>query len=225
MVEKKDVLESAALFAGIKPELIPGLLRCIGAREVKVPKGGRIIKEGEPAAQFGILLSGSGRSVKTYAEGRVILIMLLSPGSKIGVLRSACPDHISPVSVQADEDSSILMVWFAGLMARCAEHCPQHERLIQNYAGVVARKGLILHERSDCLLRPTVRAKIMAYLNRASREQGGFSIKLPPDRSAMAEYLNVDRSALSRELSSMKRDGLINYYKSNFELKYGDNNG
>ena len=210
MVEKKDVLESAALFAGIKPELIPGLLRCIGAREVKVPKGGRIIKEGEPAAQFGILLSGSGRSVKTYAEGRVILIMLLSPGSKIGVL---------------DEDSSILMVWFAGLMARCAEHCPQHERLIQNYAGVVARKGLILHERSDCLLRPTVREKIMAYLNRASREQGGFSIKLPPDRSAMAEYLNVDRSALSRELSSMKRDGLINYYKSNFELKYGDNNG
>ena len=206
MVEKKDVLESAALFAGIKPELIPGLLRCIGAREVKVPKGGRIIKEGEPAAQFGILLSGSGRSVKTYAEGRVILIMLLSPGSK-------------------DEDSSILMVWFAGLMARCAEHCPQHERLIQNYAGVVARKGLILHERSDCLLRPTVREKIMAYLNRASREQGGFSIKLPPDRSAMAEYLNVDRSALSRELSSMKRDGLINYYKSNFELKYGDNNG
>lgn len=65
----------------------------------------------------------------------------------------------------------------------------------------------------------------MAYLNRASREQGGFSIKMPPDRSAMAEYLNVDRSALSRELSSMKRDGLINYYKSNFELKYGDNNG
>ena len=63
MVEKKDVLESAALFAGIKPELILGLLRCIGAREVKVPKGGRIIKEGEPAAQFGILLSGSGRSV------------------------------------------------------------------------------------------------------------------------------------------------------------------
>lgn len=55
----------------------------------------------------------------------------------------------------------------------------------------------------------------MAYLNRASREQGGFSIKMPPDRSAMAEYLNVDRSALSRELSSMKRDGLINYYKSN----------
>jgi CRP-like cAMP-binding protein len=225
MVEKKDVLESAALFAGIKPELILRLLRCIGAREVKVPKGGRIIEEGEPVAQFSILLSGSGRSVKTDAEGRVILITLLSPGSEIGVLLCANPDHRSPVTVQADEDSSVLMVRFSGLMARCAENCPQHERLIQNYAGVLARKGLTLHERIDCLLRPTVREKIMAYLNRASREQGGFSIKLPPDRSAMAEYLNVNRSALSRELSSMKHDGLIDYYKSNFELKYGNHNG
>ena len=225
MVEKKDVLESAALFAGIKPELILRLLRCIGAREVKVPKGGRIIEEGEPVAQFSILLSGSGRSVKTDAEGRVILIRLLSPGSEIGVLLCANPDHRSPVTVQADEDSSVLMVRFSGLMARCAENCPQHERLIQNYAGVLARKGLTLHERIDCLLRPTVREKIMAYLNRASREQGGFSIKLPPDRSAMAEYLNVNRSALSRELSSMKHDGLIDYYKSNFELKYGNHNG
>lgn len=124
MVEKKDVLESAALFAGIKPELILGLLRCIGAREVKVPKGGRIIEEGEPAAQFGILLSGSGRSVKTDAEGRVILITLLSPGSEIGVLLCANPDHRSPVTVQADEDSSVLMVQFASLMPRCAENCP-----------------------------------------------------------------------------------------------------
>lgn len=141
------------------------------------------------------------------------------------MLLCANPDHRSPVTVQADEDSSVLMVRFSGLMARCAENCPQHERLIQNYAGVLARKGLTLHERIDCLLRPTVREKIMAYLNRASREQGGFSIKLPPDRSAMAEYLNVNRSALSRELSSMKHDGLIDYYKSNFELKYGNHNG
>ena len=211
MVEKRDVLESAALFAGLRPELIPGLLRCIDAREVNVPKGGHIIEEGEPVAQFGILLSGSGRAVKTDVEGRVILITLLSPGSEIGVLLCANPDHRSPV--------------FSDLMARCAENCFQHERLIQNYAGVVARKGLTLHERIDCLLRPTVREKIMAYLNRVSREQGGYSIKLPLNRSAMAEYLNVDRSALSRELSSMKRDGLIDYYKSNFELKYGNHNG
>lgn len=225
MVEKRDVLESAALFAGLRPELIPGLLRCIDAREVNVPKGGHIIEEGEPVAQFGILLSGSGRTVKTDVEGRVILITLLSPGSEIGVLLCANPDHRSPVTVKADEDSSVLMVRFSDLMARCAENCFQHERLIQNYAGVVARKGLTLHERIDCLLRPTVREKIMAYLNRVSREQGGYSIKLPLNRSAMAEYLNVDRSALSRELSSMKRDGLIDYYKSNFELKYGNHNG
>lgn len=225
MVEKKNVLESTALFTGIRPELIPGLLRCIGAREVKVPKGGRIIEEGSPVVEFGILLSGSGQSVKTDAEGRVILITLLSPGSEIGVLLCACPDHRSPVTVQADEASTVLMVRFGGLMTRCAENCPQHERLVQNYVGIVARKGLILHERIDCLLRPTMREKIMAYLNRVSCEQGGSSIRLPLDRSAMAEYLNVDRSALSRELSSMKRDGLIDYYKSHFEIKRGDHNG
>ena len=110
------------------------------------------------------------------------------------------------------------MIPFDRLMARCPQNCSQHERLVRNYVGIVAQKGLLLHERIDCLLRPSVRGKIMAYLSRVSGEQGSDTILLPLDRSAMAEYLNVDRSALSSELSKLQGEGLLRFHKNHFEL-------
>ena len=89
---------------------------------------------------------------------------------------------------------------------------------MKNYISIVAEKGLVLHERINCLLKPTVREKIMAYLLRVSREQARSSFQIPLNRNAMAEYLNVERSALSRELSGMKRDGLIDYHRNHFTL-------
>lgn len=217
-MEKNNVVSGTALFAGIAPDLIPGLLTCIGAKEVSFLKGSRLIEEGEKTDRFGIMLTGRGRTVKTDATGRVILIALLSPGSEIGVLLSASPGYESPVTVLAEEASTVLMIPYDRLMARCPQNCPQHERLVRNYVSIVAQKGLLLHERIDCLLRPSVRGKIMAYLSRVSGEQGSDTILLPLDRSAMAEYLNVDRSALSRELSRMKKDGFIDYHKNCFRL-------
>lgn len=77
---------------------------------------------------------------------------------------------------------------------------------------------LVLHERIDCLLRPTIREKILTYLWWMSREQQKRTFTIPMNRNAMAEYLNVERSALSRELSYMKRDGVIDYHKNTFRL-------
>ena len=76
----------------------------------------------------------------------------------------------------------------------------------------------MLHERIDCLLRPTIREKIRTYLWRVSRDQQKRTVPIPMNRNAMAEYLNVERSALSRELSYMKRDGIIDYHKNMFRL-------
>lgn len=76
----------------------------------------------------------------------------------------------------------------------------------------------MLHERLDCLLRPTARDKILTYLKNFSGLENGLPFTIPLDRNAMAEYLNMDRSALSRELSGMKKDGIIDYYKSTFRL-------
>ena len=218
LIEQVETLAQTILFSGIKPKEIGGLLDCVHARRVEYAKGEMIIEEGNAISDFGILLSGHARSIKWDATDRLIIITLLQQGSEVGVLLAASPERESPVSVQAQADVSALLIPFDCLLARCAKACPKHDRLLRNYIGIVAGKGLVLHDRIDCLLKPTLRDKIMNYLLRVSREQQSPAFTIPMNRNAMSEYLNIERSALSRELSYMKRDGLIDYHRNRFEV-------
>jgi CRP-like cAMP-binding protein len=148
----------------------------------------------------------------------VIILTLLEPGGEFGVLVAARTGSTSPVTVQAQDDVSVLFLPFQRLVSPCGRGCGSHETLLRNYIGVLADKGLELHERINCLLRPSAREKILVYLHRVSHEQGSQTISLPFNRNEMASYLNIERSALSRELSAMKRDGLIEYHRNTFRV-------
>lgn len=206
------------LFDGITPEEADGLLECVHARRVEYAKGELMVEEGSATPCFGLVLSGYAHSVKRDASGRMIIIALLQKGSVFGVLVAASQDCASPVSVEAQDHVSALLIPFDRIITRCEKACPQHDRLLRNYVRIVAEKGLELHERLACLLKPTVRDKIMAYLTQTAREQKSRLFVVPLNRNAMAEYLNVERSALSRELSNMKRDELIDYHLNRFKL-------
>ena len=84
---------------------------------------------------------------------------------------------------------------------------------------MVAEKSMVLHERIDCLIRHSVKEKVLAYLNRVAKEQRSYTIKLHLNRNELAQYLNVERSALSRELSRMMDDGIIEYKKNMFKIQ------
>lgn len=216
-----DYLEDLAqmnLFSGIDPEGIAELLDCLQARRVQYGRGEMIIEEGSRVRKFGVVLSGHARSIKWDTSDRVIILTLLEKGSEIGVLLAAQPEKESPVSIQAQDNVSVLMIPYDRILASCARACPKHDRLLRNYISIVAEKGLVLHERIDCLLKPTVREKILTYLLYISREQKSDSFQIPLNRNAMSEYLNIERSALSRELSNLKRDGLIDYRLNSFTL-------
>ncbi|MFR1478963.1 MAG: Crp/Fnr family transcriptional regulator [Hydrogeniiclostridium mannosilyticum] len=206
------------LFSGIEPEEIAGLLDCLRAGCVSYSSGEMIIEEGSRVHKIGVMLSGHARSIKWDASDRVIILTMLGKGSEIGVLLAAQPERESPVSVQAQDDISVLMIPYDRTLAPCVKACSKHSRLLRNYISVVAEKGLVLHERINCLLKPTVRGKILAYLRQVSRDQKSNSFQVPFNRNGMSEYLNIERSALSRELSSMKRDGLIDYHRNEFRL-------
>ena len=218
MNELIEDLKQTNLFSGIEPQEIDGLLHCLCARYVRYVKGDTIIEEGNKVYDFGIMLSGHGRAIKWDSSDRIIIITLLKKGSEIGVILAASSDHKSPVTVEAQDDVLVLRIPFERVLTRCKKACPRHDQLLRNYINIVAEKGLVLHERIDCLLRPTIREKILTYLWRMSREQQKRTFTIPMNRNAMAEYLNVERSALSRELSYMKRDGVIDYHKNTFRL-------
>ncbi len=211
-------LTKTTLFSGIEQHDLKKLLTCIHARVVGYKKNELIVEQGSKVYDFGIMLSGHGRTFKVDAMGKVIIITLLKKYSEIGVILAASFDHKSPVSVQAQEDLSVLSIPYDGLITGCKYNCTQHNRLLRNYINIVAERGLVLHERIDCLLKPTIREKILSYLTRVSYEQNSRTFFVPVDRYAMSEYLNIERSALSRELSKMKWDGIIEFYKNTFKL-------
>lgn len=218
MSEFIEDLKQTNLFFDMESQEIDGLLHCLCPKYVRYAKGDYIIEEGERIYDFGIMLSGHGSAIKWDLSGRVIIISLLKKGSEIGVILAASKDHRSPVTVQAQDDVLVLQIPFECVLARCEKACPRHDKFMRNYINIVAEKGLVLHERIDCLLRPTIREKVLTYLWRISHEQQKKTFTIPMDRNAMAEYLNVERSALSRELSRMKRDGMIDYHKNMFRL-------
>ena len=206
------------LFSGITEADLPKLLNCIQSRIVEFKRGDLIIEEGTSVTEFGVLLSGQARSIKWDLSGRLIIISFIEPQSVMGVLVASRADSVSPVSVEATEDCRVMLIPFARLLSRCSGNCAGHDQLLRNYVSAVADKGLELHERINCLLKPTVREKILTFLQRTARQKKSQSFHIQMDRNDMAEYLNVERSALSRELSKMKKDGLLNYRKDWFEL-------
>ena len=137
---------------------------------------------------------------------------------RIGVLLAASCNRKSPVTVEATEQLKLLSISIDNIVTRCKHSCLYQDIFLRNYLDIVAEKSMVLHDRIDCLIRHSVREKILAYLTRISNEKNCNSFNISFDRHAMAEYLNVDRSALSRELSRMKKDGLIDFYKNKFSL-------
>ncbi len=220
MVDYEE-LSRMEMFSGIEPGELAELLGCLSARRAEYAKDEFIVEEGNYVPDFGVILSGHGRSVKWDASGRMFIVTLLEKGSVIGVLLAARRERESSVFVQAVDDAAVLLIPFDKLVARCERACSKHEVLLRNYISAVADKGLVLHERISCLLRPTVREKVMLYLRQAAKERRSRVFDIPLNRNAMAEYLNVERSALSRELSAMKRDGLIDYHLNSFKLLWG----
>ncbi len=213
-----EILQQTRIFNGIVKEDIEKILKCIHARQIEYEKGEMVIEEGSVVRDIGIVLSGHGRSIKQDVSGKTLIVTLLEKGSLIGVLLAASRERKSPVSVQAQDFLSVLSIPVEKVICPCTKACLKHNVLLHNYMDSIAEKALILHDRNDCLIKSTVREKILSYLIRVAREDESHTFTILLDRNSMAEYLNVERSALSRELSRMKKDGLIDYYKNSFKL-------
>ena len=207
MTKYIEILKQTSFFYGIEEEEIEKTLQCMDTRYSEYEKGEIVISEGSVVHDIGIVLSGHGRSIKQDVSGKTLIITLLEPGSFIGVLLAASRGHKSPVSVQAKAHLSVLFIPIEKLICRCVKTCPKHDILLCNYIEGIAEKALVLHDRNDCLIKSTVREKILAYLIRVAREEESRTFTIPLDRNSMAEYINVERSALSRELSRIKKMG------------------
>lgn len=206
------------LFFGINKEDLPSMLTCLGSFERKYKKGEIILLESNEVRSVGIILSGTVHMIKEDAKGYQTLLVTLKKGELFGESFS-CGSHLDArVSFFAAASCIVLFLPFYKIIHSCKMSCTFHHRLIENMVRLISDKNVQLMHKIEVISKKTLRDKITAYLQHQAVEQNSRHFTIPLKRTELAEFLCADRSALTRELSLMQRDGLISYEKNTFDL-------
>ena len=187
-------------------------------RTVSYKKGEVIFAAGSMVTEIGLVLSGSVRIEHTDLWGDKGILNITPAGGVFAESYACIPDEPMLVDAVANEDSDILFINVPGLFS-FGPLWESQNRLIQNLLMISAEKNLQLSRRSLHTSPKTIRGRLFSYFSQQVSAQGSSRITIPFDRQQLADYLNLDRSALSKELGKMKRDGLIEYYRNRFEIK------
>ena len=206
------------LFHGIKPDELKAMLSCIGYHIGTFKKGDIVAFEEENMKHIGIVLSGAVDMVKEDLWGNKTMLVRLHRNDIFGETFACGSDNQAVVTFLVSEDARILFLPFNRVMHSCTMACQFHHRLIENMVRVIADKNRDLMRKIDVVSKRTIREKLLAYLSIQAQVQDSRYFEIPLGRVELAEYLCVDRSALTRELAKMKEDGLIDYDKNCFRI-------
>lgn len=198
-----------ALFEGIKSDELPLLLTCLSSTFQSFERGDVIIHEGEKIESIGIVLSGSIQILRNDHEGNRNILANFGMGAIFSESFVCAGIKRSPVSVVASETCLIVFMQFSRMMQPCASACSYHQRLIKNMMHLIAQKNQVLNERIEILEGRSIRNRLLILLEQEEKKQGSPRVSLPWNRTELADYLCTDRSALSREISKMKDEGVI----------------
>ena len=210
-----SLLCSTSLFNGLTAEELQTLLSQLGAVVRSYGKGEALVLAGEPSRRVGIVLNGELEAYRPGPQGTRIPITHMEPGGVFGDVLGGS-SLSSPVTVMASAPCEVLLVPYEKLLLPGAD--PARQRVLQNLVRTISDKYFLLSRRVDLLLLKSLRAKVCAYLLSEAEVHHSLTFTIPYSRIQLADYLNCDRSALSRELSLMQRDGLLETYKSSFKL-------
>lgn len=217
-VEEHTVLDQCSLFNGINREEKEKLLDCLQARSLSCPKETFVFLAGNPADRVGLVLEGAVQVIREDVFGNRALLARLEPGELFGETFACAEVKILPVSVQAAADSRVLLLDYRRIITTCPSSCIFHSRLIENMLQILARKNSMLNSKIEALSARSIRDRLLVFLSAQATQQNKRRFTIAFDRQELADYLAVDRSALSRELSRMREQGLIRYRKNQFEL-------
>ena len=211
------ILTECALFHGLREAQIREMLPCLSARQSRFRRGQFLLRAGDRVAFAGILLSGEAEVLQEDFWGNRNLLAAVGPGDLFAEA-FACAHAVSPVSVLCKTDGSVLYLNVRAVFSPCEKACAQHKALSQNLIRVLAEINMQLNEKAGFLSQRTTREKLLAYLSAQARRAGSASFRIPFDRQQLADFLSVNRSAMSAELSRMQREGLLCADRSSFTL-------
>ena len=212
------VLRKTKMFSGVGDEEIESMLSCLNARVQHYKKGEYVLRTGGHLRDILILVKGSLHIQKDDYWGNRSLLGQLGAGEMFGEAYVAPESGALMNDVVAVEDSAVMFFDLQRLLATCSSACRFHAAVVQNLFFAISEKNRKLVQKLGHMSKRSTREKLISYLSEEAKRQNSARFSIPFNRQQLADFLSVDRSAMSNELCKMRDEGLLRFDKNHFEL-------
>lgn len=212
------MLLETPLFRGITQKEMISMLQCLSVRSKKYSQNQVIYLAGEKVSHIGIILQGKVLITKEDYNNNRSILAEFREGNIFGEAFSFSAADKLTVSVISASDSEILFIDPHKIVTFCSSACTFHSKLIENMLSIISNKNILLNEKIDVLSKRTIKNRLLAFLQIQSQKLGKTSFSIQFNRQELADYLCVDRSALSNELSKLQDEGLLSFSHNEFQL-------
>ncbi len=219
MSDYLNTVKNCELFADIPEDELPHLLNCLNAEIKSFSKGETVCFAGNLINSAGIVISGKIHLESNDFLGNTSIVSEFTAGRSYGENYAFAQNMQMPFNIVAKENSEILVFNIRKFTEPCIKDCSYHKILMANLVTSVATKSCELSNKISHLSKRTTREKLISYLSEQSQIQKSSLITLKFNRQELADYLSVERSAMTKELTRMKNDGLIDFDGRTFKLK------
>lgn len=210
------LLQKSPLFAGLSEPDCAFALSLLGAEVRSYAKGEFLHRAGDPVSFFGFVLSGVIGVYSDDLDGNRVLMASVETGDSFGESLCYLAHPAAPVCIEASEDARVLLLHTAVLRRPSPD--PRVFALRDRFTATLASRTLVMNDRIQILSKRTLREKLLTFFAQACRKNRAPTFSVPFDREGFALYLGCDRTALSRELSKMQKEGIIEFYRNSFRI-------
>lgn len=212
--ENLNAFFKCLLFKGINEKDLESMLMCINPKMSKFKKNDVICIAGEEFEGIGIIISGEAVVTQENSEGNRVIMDILKPGDMFGEMAAFSGNSKWPATVYSQGNCIVCFITPEKIVNECSKLCAGHRKLIVNMLTIISKKALMLNRKVEYLALKNMKAKIAKYLLEQYKLTGKLTFKLPLNRNELADFLNVARPSLSRELCRMRDKGIIDFDRS-----------
>ncbi|NLP44254.1 MAG: Crp/Fnr family transcriptional regulator [Peptococcaceae bacterium] len=213
-----DTIADCILFEGINSDELRSILPCLDVKIVEYKKGDYISVAGKAFNQIGLVLEGSIVLTKETVSGNRVIISVLGKSEIFGEMAAYSGQKSWPVTVIAQTNCTIMFFSQDKIVGCCESVCSSHRQLILNMLKVVSNRALLLNRKVEYLSIKSLRSRICTYLLEEYKKNGQRTFQLKLNRNELADFINVSRPSLSRELGKMRDEGLIDFHSSAIKI-------
>ena len=219
MKKYSSVLKKAKMFSGVGEEELVGMLGCLDARLKTYQKGEYVLRQGQHMEDITVLVEGSLLIQKDDYWGNRSILGHIGVGEMFGEAYVAPESGPLLNDVVAIEDSAVIFFDVKRILTTCSSACHFHSLVVQNLFFAISEKNRQLVQKLGHMSKRTTREKLISYLSEEAKRQHSSSFAIPFNRQQLADFLSVDRSAMSNELCRMRDEGLLHFENNRFELR------